>query len=316
MMMDRPLSSFYHANTTDMAGCHEIAGIVGAVVYGVTVGCALSQNGRQVVFSCAHPNAMARSAAIALVKQLIRDLLNGVSDQDLAMVTVIAVANEKGGVAKTTSCVNLAACLATSGRRVLLIDLDSQANATLNLGQPVAEPSSQPEALLCDPAYPIHEAIIPTVIAGMDLIRAGPSLQNANHALVSAVGRELKLKTKLARYLATPSAKTYDYIMIDSPPAADILAVNALMAATHLIVPVQASYYSISAMGRLSATLDSLFDGLHPCVELLGILLTMYDSSRTAQRVVAELPPREGSAGFWVLRVLYCHRALSVAERE
>ncbi len=263
--------------------------MVGAVIYGARVKCFPSENGRQVIFQCTHPNALTRSAAVVLVKQFIYDHLNGITEPDFGRLNVIAIANEKGGVAKTASCVNLAASIVMAGRRVLLIDLDPQANATLNLGQTAAEPSSQPEKLLSDPTYPLNTAIVPTIVPGLDLIPAGPSLQNANHTLVSAVGRELKLRTKLVRWLEDPGSESYDFVMIDSPPAADILTLNALMAASYLIVPVQASYYSLRAMSRLAGTLDALFDALHPGIQLLGILLTMYDDHRPSQRAILEL---------------------------
>lgn len=288
-MPEQSVASFYHAETTDVARCREIANAVQSIISGLSVDCFLSENGRQVVFRCAHSSSLTRSSATVLIRQFLRTHLDAAADVDYGSLRAIVFANEKGGVAKTSSCLNVATCLAMLGRRVLLIDLDAQANATLGLGRHAAHPSSEPEKLLSEPMFPLQSAIVRTDTPNLDLIPAGPTLHDANSSLVSSVGRELKLRTKLVRYLDMPGAEAYDYVMIDSPPAADLLTLNALMAATHLIVPVQASYYSLSGMSRLSATVDSLYDALDPKIQLLGVLVTMYNGSLPAQRAVLEL---------------------------
>jgi chromosome partitioning protein len=288
-MSGQSQASFYHAETTDVARCREIADTVESIISGLRVDCFLSENGRQVVFRCVHTSSLTRSSATVLIRQFLRTHLDAASDVDYGSLRAVVFANEKGGVAKTSSCLNVATCLAMLGRRVLLIDLDAQANATLGLGWQAVRPSSQPEKLLSEPMFPLQSAIVRTDTPNLDLVPAGPTLHDANSALVSSVGRELKLRTKLVRYVDMPGAEAYDYVMIDSPPAADLLTLNALMAATHLVVPVQASYYSLSAMSRLSATVDSLYDALDPKIELLGILVTMYNGDLPAQRAVLEL---------------------------
>jgi chromosome partitioning protein len=288
-MAERPIASFYHADTMDLKACNEIAETVRAIVSGLTVECFPSQNGQQVIFELKHSNVLARSSAIMLVKQFLRHYLDQTAKMNYENLRVIAVANEKGGVAKTTSCVNLAACLAMHNRRVLLIDLDAQANATLGLGLSPAKLKHDPQELLTEPMFPLHRYILPTEIPHLDIIPAGPSLHEANLSLVRAVGRELKLRNKIVGYLKEGTGTHYDYIVIDSPPAADILTLNVLMAATHLVVPVQASYYSLSGMARLGATVDSLYEALDPKVKMLGILVTMYDGNIPAQRAAYEL---------------------------
>ena len=288
-MPEQSVASFYHAETTDVARCGEIANAVQSIISGLSVDCFLSENGRQVIFRCVHSSSLTRSSATVLIRQFLRTHLDAAADVDYGSLSVIVFANEKGGVAKTSSCLNVATCLGMLGRRVLLIDLDAQANATLGLGWHAAHPSSQPEKLLSEPMFPLQSAIVRTDTPNLDLIPAGPTLHHANSSLVSSVGRELKLRTKLVRYLDMPGAEAYDYVMIDSPPAADLLTLNALMAATHLIVPVQASYYSLSGMSRLSATVDSLYDAVDPKIQLLGILVTMYNGNLPAQRAVLEL---------------------------
>jgi len=288
-MSTDPVASFYHAETTDLDRCTEIAKTAQAIVSGLKVDCFFSQNGSQVVFHLEHPNTLARSSAIMLIKQFLHHDFDQAAQEAYENLRVIAFANEKGGVAKTTSCLNLAACLAMRRKQVLLIDLDAQSNATLGLGFSPAQLAHHPEELLTNPMFPLQRAILSTEIPHLDLVPASPAFHEADLALVSAVGRELKLRAKLLAYLRRPDAKRYDYVMIDSPPAADMLTLNVLMAATHLIVPVQATYYSLTAMGRLSATLDTLYEALDPRVQLLGILVTMYNGLIPAQRALLEV---------------------------
>jgi len=283
------VSSFFHADTTDLDRCKEIAASVQAIISGLKLTCFLSENASQVVFHCDHPDTLTRSSAVMLVQQFLRHHLDEIDKINYDNMRVIAIANEKGGVAKTTSCINLAVCLAMRERKVLLIDFDAQANATLGLGYSPFELGFHPDELLTDPLFPLHKAIVPTDIPHLDLVPSSPTLHEANLTLVRAIGRELKLRNKLTSYFAKPNITKYDYVLVDSPPAADILTLNVLMAATHLIVPVQASYYSLSAMGRLSSTMDSLFESLEPRIQLLGILVTMYNKSIPAQRAVLEI---------------------------
>lgn len=288
-MQQEALASFYHIDTTDLALCKEVASTVQAIISGLRIECFQSQNGAQVIFHCIHPSTLTRSSAIMLIKQFLSHHMERAARLNYENMRVIAIANEKGGVAKTTSCLNIAASLAMRERKVLLIDLDAQANATLGLGYDPAFLQHKPEDLLNNPLFPLQQAIVQTDIPNLDLIPAAQSLHEANMALVRAVGRELKLRNKLVNYVKGAGANGYDYILIDSPPAADILTLNVLMAATHLIVPVQASYYSLSAMGRLGTTIDSLYEALDPRVQLLGILVTMYNGANPAQRAVYEL---------------------------
>ncbi len=289
MSSQNPIATFYHADTSCLEHCREIAGTAQAIVSGLKVECFPSQSGSQVIFRLEHPNNLARCSAVVLIKQLLEQYFDNNAQTAYENLKVIAFANEKGGVAKTTSCLNLAACLAMRGRRVLLVDLDAQANSTLGLGQSPAALSHSPDKLLTDQLFPLQRAILPTDIPNLDLVPSSPPLHDANAVLISAMGRELRLRSKLLAHLKKPDAKRYDYILVDSPPGADMLTLNVLMAATHLIVPVQATYYSLAAMGRLSATLEALYDALDPKIQLLGVLVTMYNETHPAQRALLEL---------------------------
>jgi len=190
---------------------------------------------------------------------------------------VIAFANEKGGVAKTTSCVNLAAALADRGLAVLCMDMDPQANATLALGFDVDAIEAQTHMLLIDPRYPLERAIAATSIPGLDVVPANPSLNMCNKTLVAEVGREVRLRNRLLDYAKSVFTKKYDYVMIDCSPSLDLITVNVLMAATDMVVPVQAKFYSLQGMSLLAETVSSLYEQLDPRVKTLGILVTLFD---------------------------------------
>jgi chromosome partitioning protein len=190
---------------------------------------------------------------------------------------VIAFANEKGGVAKTTSCVNLAAALADRGFAVLCMDMDPQANATLALGLDVDAVEAQTHMLLSDPRYPLERAITATNIQGLDLVPANPSLNMCNKTLVAEVGREVRLRNRLLDYAKSVFTKKYNYVMIDCSPSLDLITINVLMAATDMVVPVQAKFYSLQGMSLLAETVSSLYEQLDPRVKTLGILVTLFD---------------------------------------
>jgi chromosome partitioning protein len=191
---------------------------------------------------------------------------------------VIAFVNEKGGVAKTTSCVNLAAALAQRNQRVLCMDLDPQANATTALGIS-SEQAIEREAhcLLTMARFPLERAIVPTQIGKLDLVPASARLADCNKTLVLEVGREGRLRGKLREFHRSVLTEKYDVILIDCPPSLDLLSVNALTSATHMVVPVTTKFYALKGMALLGDMVATLHEQIGATVKLLGILVTMFD---------------------------------------
>ncbi len=198
------------------------------------------------------------------------------------MLTVkIAITNQKGGVGKTTTAVNVGSILASRGRKVLLADLDPQRNATsaLGLSEP---PASAHDVLLRD--APLTSAVLPTGVAHLDIVPSSSAMAGAEVELVPAMGREFRLR-------ASVSVKSsYDYLLIDCPPSLGLLTVNALVAADHVIVPVQCEYLALEGLAQLLATIDAVRARLNPALSILAILLTMEDRrNRLSLQVVEEV---------------------------
>ena len=184
---------------------------------------------------------------------------------------IIAIANQTGGVGKTTTAVNLASALAHAGRRTLVIDLDPQANATTALGVDKYAVARHAYHALIEET-PIHEISVPTEVEGLDLVPSSIDLTGAELELVSAMARELRLRHAMAT--VRPG---YDYILVDCPPSLGLLTVNALTAADEVLVPLQCEYYALEGLGSLIRTIDLVRRALNPRLRLNGILLTMYD---------------------------------------
>ena len=198
-------------------------------------------------------------------------------------MSVVAVANQKGGVGKTTTAVNLGAYLAL-GVRVLLIDLDPQANATSSLGlDPNGVERSTYESLIGQ--APLAEAIVSSGRMQLDLAPASRALTGAQVELVEMVDREHRLRRALADVRAT-----YDVVLVDCPPSLGILTLNALVAADLLLAPVQCEYLALEGVAQLMETIDLVRATLNPRLELLGMLMTMYDPrTRLSSQVVDEV---------------------------
>ena len=199
------------------------------------------------------------------------------------MGTVYAIANQKGGVGKTTTAVNLAACVAEAGYDTLLVDIDPQCNATLGLGIPKDQPRTVYD-VLCG-STTLDEVIVPSEIEHLWVAPAGPDLAGATVELPRAAGSEASLRDALG-----PVRERYAFTLLDCPPSLGPLTVNALVAADRVIVPVQAEYFALEGLAGLLDTLALIQRELNPRLTIAGMLLTMHDGrTRLAQDVEREV---------------------------
>jgi len=195
------------------------------------------------------------------------------------MSQVIAVLNQKGGVGKTTTAINLAAYLAKQGNSVLLVDLDPQANSTSGLGMPKSENEAGVYEVLLG-SHPI-DGVIKQAADNLYILPTDARLAALEIELVDQPDRERALQRALG-------VVTHDYIIIDCPPALSLLTVNALTAAHSLLIPVQAEYYALEGLGQLLQVVQMVRSGLNPSLELLGVVMTMYDPRTTLSNQVKQ----------------------------
>ena len=204
-----------------------------------------------------------------------------ISTGGFRLARIIAIANQKGGVGKTTTAVNLGASLAVAEQRTLVIDCDPQANTTSALGFP-KDPARRTlyQSLILD--EPLERVILHTQVEGLDIIPSDKNLVGAAVELVSAENREFRLKALLQGIQGE-----YSYILIDSPPALDLLTLNALAASHAVLVPIQCEYLALEGVSELLDTLMRLRRTINPALAIEGILLTMYDDRTTLSKQVA-----------------------------
>jgi len=207
-----------------------------------------------------------------------------------AVTHIVAIINQKGGVGKTTTAINLATCLEKSNKSVLLVDLDPQGNATSGLGVPKQSPAKTTYDLLL--GTNVTDIVLEIERLGIQLVPATPELAAAEVELASMEQRETRLKHGLAN-------TAYDYVLIDCPPSLGLLTINALTAAHWVLIPVQAEYYALEGLSQLLGVIQRVRKGLNPNLELLGVLATMFDSRTSlADQVYKELRNHFGTKLF------------------
>jgi chromosome partitioning protein len=198
------------------------------------------------------------------------------------MTKVLAITNQKGGVGKTTTAVNLSASLALHKRKTLLIDIDPQGNASTGIGLDKTKVKRCIYAVLINKA-PVRDIILSTQVKNLEVLPSTIQLAGAEIELVNYISRENKLK-----HAIKPIKDNYDYIIIDCPPSLGLLTLNSLTAANAVIIPIQCEYYALEGIGQLLSTINLVRENLNLFLEIEGILMTMYDSRTNLSRDVIE----------------------------
>lgn len=198
------------------------------------------------------------------------------------MAKIIAITNQKGGTGKTTTSINLASYLGSYGKKVLLLDLDPQGNASSGIGINPAEIDKNLYHVITDQAHP-HETVKPTRLSNLEIISSSQDLAAATIELVNVKDREYKLLKALERV-----KNNYDYIIIDCPPSLGLLTINGLVATDEILIPVQCEYYALEGLGQLLNTIGLIQESLKPDLKLMGAVLTMFDKRNKLSFEVAK----------------------------
>lgn len=201
------------------------------------------------------------------------------------MGKAIAIFNQKGGVGKTTTNINLAACLALKGKKVLVLDIDPQGNTTSGLGISKKSLDLSTYDILIDKSIDAKDAILPTSVDKLDIIPASVELAGAEVELVSEMGREIRLKEQIDRI-----KDSYDYIFIDCPPSLGLLTINSLTAVDSVLIPIQCEFYALEGVSQLMSTIDLVKKKMNPQLKIQGVILSMFDGrTNLSQQVVQEV---------------------------
>jgi chromosome partitioning protein len=203
----------------------------------------------------------------------------------------IAIFNQKGGVGKTTTNINLAACLAIKGKKVLILDIDPQGNTTSGIGVSKKNLDKTVYNILVDQDFDPNEAVIQTIVPNLDLIPASVDLAGAEVELVSMKGRETSLKKGLDKI-----RHKYDYIFIDCPPSLGLLTINSLTAVDSVLIPIQCEFYALEGVSQLVSTIELVKKSLNPRLSVQGVILSMFDGrTNLSVQVVQEVKKYFGS---------------------
>jgi chromosome partitioning protein len=195
---------------------------------------------------------------------------------------IISIANQKGGVGKTTTAINLAAGLAASGKRILLVDIDPQANSSISFLDPREVDRSVYE-LLTDPAIRMEDVVQSTKVPGLDLLPARISLAKFESKLIGEFDAPFRLKDRLEKV-----SEKYDFVLVDTPPTLGLITVNALVASDYLIIPIQSSYFALEGSDDLLETVEKIKARPNPKLKVLGVVITLHDKRTTLARDIFE----------------------------
>lgn len=199
------------------------------------------------------------------------------------MGKAIAIFNQKGGVGKTTTNINLAACLALKGKKVLILDIDPQGNTTSGMGIAKKELDITTHEILIEDSHHPEEAVIPTCVENLDIMPASVQLAGAEVELINKAGREKRLK--MAIDILKPK---YDYIFVDCPPSLGILTINSLTAVDSVLIPIQCEFYALEGVSQLMSTIEIVKKNLNPSLKIEGVILSMFDGRTNLSIQVVE----------------------------